>query len=175
MAHDTGRRTFLARAFGVLATIYASLLGVPIVRYLLSPLRHPTMREPDAFVRIGRIADFPLHRPVQVSVSADLLDAWNRIEDVRLGSVWVVRTGGDDFRVFSTICPHLGCGIGWEEEKERFSCPCHESHFRLDGTRIGGPAPRGMDSLEFKIEAKDVFVKYVRFVTGTKERRVIAG
>ena len=174
MRERSDRRSFLESAFWAFSSIYAALLGIPTLRYILHPLRHRTMTEPEEFIRIGRVADFPLNRPVRVTILADMRDAWNRLDKVRRGSVWVVRRGARDLRILSTICPHLGCGIVWEGEKARFSCPCHDSRFRRDGTRTAGPSPRDMDPLEVRIEGKDVFVKYVRFETGTKERRVVS-
>lgn len=50
----------------------------------------------------------------------------------------------DAFHVISAVCTHLGCTVQWKEEKQEFTCPCHGSHFRADGTVVSGPAPRGL-------------------------------
>ncbi len=50
-------------------------------------------------------------------------------------------------QVLSAICPHEGCEVVWEQNTNRFSCPCHESYFAADGSRISGPSPRGLDPL----------------------------
>jgi len=46
----------------------------------------------------------------------------------------------DNFHVISAVCTHLGCTVQWRATE--FACPCHGSHFRADGSVIGGPAPR---------------------------------
>ncbi|HYA34670.1 MAG TPA: Rieske 2Fe-2S domain-containing protein [Candidatus Binataceae bacterium] len=46
----------------------------------------------------------------------------------------------DAFHVISAICTHLGCTVQYRTIE--FDCPCHGSRFKLDGTVIGGPAPR---------------------------------
>ncbi len=60
--------------------------------------------------------------------------------------------GRDDrgFFAFSGICPHLGCQPIWVEDVRQFHCPCHRSVFAVDGSRISGPAPRGMDHVLLK-------------------------
>jgi Rieske Fe-S protein len=71
---------------------------------------------------------------------------------------------------FSTICPHLGCGIDWVESKNSFGCPCHESFFSLDGKVSSGPAPRPMDSLETRVVDGVIEVKFEKFKIGTAEK-----
>jgi Rieske Fe-S protein len=65
----------------------------------------------------------------------------------------------DEFKVFSGICTHLGCIVKWEENKNRFYCPCHKGIFDKTGKVTGGPPPRPLD--EFTVEMDDnlVFVK----------------
>ena len=40
------------------------------------------------------------------------------------------------------------------KDQKRFGCPCHDSAFAEDGERIGGPAPRGMDPLETRVDGR---------------------
>jgi menaquinol-cytochrome c reductase iron-sulfur subunit len=73
---------------------------------------------------------------------------------------------------FSSVCPHLGCGV--DVARDGFACPCHGSAFDLEGHVRGGPAPRGLDPLEVRITEGDeraVLVRYRRFAIGTPERR----
>jgi Rieske Fe-S protein len=122
--------------------------------------------------------------PVRAEVRGELIDAWNRIPDVKIGSCWLVRGQSDEkIRAFSTICPHLGCGLDFDggdagkgpgqagSRGPRFVCPCHDSYFSLDGKTLTGPSPRGMDELEVAIEGEEVKVAYRRFRVGasTKE------
>ena len=43
------------------------------------------------------------------------------------------------------VCTHLGCLPKWVPGNTRFECPCHGSKFRINGSWIEGPAPRGLD------------------------------
>lgn len=64
------------------------------------------------------------------------------------------------YKVFSGICTHLGCIVRWEEEKERFFCPCHKGIYDKNGRVISGPPPRPLDEFQVEIE-KDLVYMYV--------------
>ncbi len=55
-------------------------------------------------------------------------------------SLFLVRSG-KQFKVLSSVCPHLGCTPNWIEEKRQFECPCHGSFFDDTGAVASGPAP----------------------------------
>jgi len=55
-------------------------------------------------------------------------------------------------------CPHLGCRVPFCSSSQRFECPCHGSVYNLIGEYLQGPAPRGMDRFEIKIENDRVMV-----------------
>jgi len=103
-------------------------------------------------------------------VRGELIDAWSRVPDVKLGSCWLVKEMDGNLRAFSTVCPHLGCGVDWNEAQARFVCPCHDSFFSMDGKVITGPSPRDMDELEVVTEAADVKVVYRRYRVGTPRK-----
>ena len=76
-------------------------------------------------------------------------------------------------KAFSTVCPHLGCGVDFDEKTGKFACPCHTSAFDLDGRCLSGPSPRGLDELEAHVDGRDVLVRYQRFRVGTAKREPI--
>jgi cytochrome b6-f complex iron-sulfur subunit len=51
------------------------------------------------------------------------------------------------------VCTHLGCLYNWNEQENKFICPCHGSQFEKDGIYITGPAPRSLDL--FVVQAVD--------------------
>ena len=63
-------------------------------------------------------------------------------------------------QVVSAICPHEGCEVLWNSQRNQFSCPCHESYFAADGARISGPAPRGLDPLPSRVQDGKLQVQY---------------
>jgi Rieske Fe-S protein len=68
------------------------------------------------------------------------------------------------------VCPHLGCAIDRSATGPGFNCPCHDSTFDAQGRCLTGPSPRGLDSLDTRIEDGFVMVDYRRFRQGTPEK-----
>ena len=64
----------------------------------------------------------------------------------------------DKLTVFDAHCTHMGCILNYYEDKKRFICPCHHSHFMMNGKRIKGPAKRNLDKIPFKIKNQTLLV-----------------
>jgi menaquinol-cytochrome c reductase iron-sulfur subunit len=86
--------------------------------------------------------------------------------------VWVTKHSGTEATVFSPICPHLGCGYNWNGDAQEFVCPCHGSKWDIGGRTLGGPTPRGLDTLPYKVEGGELYVEWQQFKAGiaNKER-----
>ncbi|MCS6913252.1 MAG: Rieske (2Fe-2S) protein [Myxococcales bacterium] len=172
------RRTLLKRLAGLLMGAMGAVLATPAVLYLLDPLRRLRGKQPGVpALPVARLDQLPdLDRgeaPLRQSVVArDVRDAWTRFPEVRQGSVWVYRRGDQVF-CLSTVCPHAGCSVDYDEQQRRFVCPCHRSTFSLDGKRQDGPSPRDMDSLEVQVRQGQVFCRYQRFRLATASKEAI--
>ncbi len=55
---------------------------------------------------------------------------------------------GGGFSALSLTCTHLGCTV--EQNKDEFVCPCHGSHFDLNGKLLHGPAVQPLASLRIE-------------------------
>ena len=66
-------------------------------------------------------------------------------------SVVITRQGTEgnagDFLALSSVCPHLGCQVHWEQVNNRFFCPCHNGVFDASGKGTGGPPGEAGQSL----------------------------
>jgi menaquinol-cytochrome c reductase iron-sulfur subunit len=165
------RRTLLKVITGVLGAGAAAVVGAPAIRALIAPLGKKTISGAGDFVAIGPLELIPEDgTPLKLPVVIDSpRDAWTALPPTEVGAVFVRREGGEVI-AYSTICPHLGCGVDWHGEKRNFACPCHESAFDARGQVAAGPSPRSLDRLETRIVAGKIEVKYVRFTQGTKEK-----
>jgi len=106
--------------------------------------------------------------PRKVDIVAPVIkDAWIAARNVVLGAAWVQRTKEDKLVALSAVCPHLGCGIGWEPITRNFLCPCHDSRFSPDGTKLTGPSERGMDPLPLEIKDGRVQLTWIRYKLGS--------
>ncbi|MCA9203539.1 MAG: Rieske 2Fe-2S domain-containing protein [Planctomycetales bacterium] len=115
--------------------------------------------------------------PQRFAVIDNQTDAWNFTPAQAVGSVYVQRTGNSDVRVFNTTCPHAGCSVAFTGSA--YHCPCHNSAFNLDGTKLQSttgrenPSPRPLDELVVdadKLADGEVWVKYQNFYTGREEQ-----
>lgn len=55
-------------------------------------------------------------------------------------------------------CVHLGCTVPFRNDCNSFKCPCHGSHYNVDGEYLDGPAPRSLDRFEITFTGSTVIV-----------------
>ncbi|MDA8174169.1 MAG: Rieske 2Fe-2S domain-containing protein [Nitrospiraceae bacterium] len=70
---------------------------------------------------------------------------------------YMARTPGG-LLVLSPVCSHLGCLVAWNDAKGEFDCPCHGGRYDISGIVIGGPPPRPLSRLPYKIENGSLMV-----------------
>ncbi len=154
---DSTRRSYLGWLIGLCATGVGAFLSVPLVRFALYPLRAQTTET--KWSDAGAPENLAVaSAPVQRSLTVEQIDGWrNKISEK---VVYVSKAADGKLCVLSAVCPHLGCSVQWQSGKNQFVCPCHGASFAPDGRRLGGPAPRGMDSLPTQVQNNRLMVKY---------------
>jgi menaquinol-cytochrome c reductase iron-sulfur subunit len=162
------RRRFFGRATACLTGIGTVILGIPFIASLVGSIRKSGAGE---FIAISSVDSLPVDEPQRVVFSEWVRDAF--IYESKNRDVWVIKHSISDITVFSPICPHLGCSYNWDAAQRHFVCPCHGSVFTLEGKVIGGPAPRGLDTLPYRIEEGKLYVEWERFQVGIPEEKVI--
>ena len=177
MAHQPqDRRSFLTWATHGLGAIFAAIIGVPAALYLADPRNRRVGASDFRLVDGVRLSEVD-QAPVQGVLRDVRVDAWTLHPDDVIGRVWVVRDPHDRerIRVFTTICPHLGCSVN--VDVGCFRCPCHNACFDMHGERLlPNPALRGMDELEWERDPADqdrIRVRYQNFEAGTAEQTAI--
>jgi menaquinol-cytochrome c reductase iron-sulfur subunit len=179
------RRGFFVKATA--AVIGAILVVFPFAAGLVtffSPLtkKSKNTTAPDdegGFIPVTTLDAIPADgSPKRFAIITDLDDAWTHYNDVPIGSVYLRRdVSSGKVKALSTICPHAGCFVNFDQQASEFKCPCHNSFFKLDGAIIQpSPSPREMDCLDVKEEIKngvtEILVKYEKFYTGIAEKKV---
>jgi menaquinol-cytochrome c reductase iron-sulfur subunit len=154
------RRSFLGVLLGFGSAVMGAALSVPLIRFALHPLVATTTKI--EWADVGKMDEFTsLAAPVKKLIKVEQRDAWRKIVSEK--AIYVMPAKDGVVRVLSPICPHLGCSIPWNEEKQEFICPCHAAVFAKDGARVSGPAPRSMDDLETVVENGTLKVRYQYF------------
>ena len=170
---DPGRRRFLKLATCALGGGIGAVVVVPAVRYLLHPVGKKMVITGTEPIDVIGLDDLVVGAPpTRVALVAESIrDGWSSVDHVPLGAVWLSRPKGDDVTAFSSICPHLGCAVAFDDGAHRFKCPCHESAFLPDGNREAGPAERGLDPLPTQITPnRRVVVTWIRYRPGGPDR-----
>lgn len=79
---------------------------------------------------------------------ADQLDSESFVKDSD-GSYWVA---------LYQRCVHLGCTVPFRDDCDSFKCPCHGSHYNVNGEYLDGPAPRSLDRFSMSFDGQNVVV-----------------
>lgn len=167
-----GRRPFLATLAGLAAAVVTVVIAIPYVRFLLYPVFGKGSGS--AWSSLGPINQLSsLMSPVARFVTIKQVDGW--LEEAAVKKpVYVSKNAHGRIEVLTAVCPHLGCTVHWNEAQDKFKCPCHGSAFAPDGTRISGPAPRGMDTLPIKVVNGQLMVLYENFRQLLPEKIVVS-
>jgi menaquinol-cytochrome c reductase iron-sulfur subunit len=161
---NTARRTFLKWLIGLLVILNGLILGIPFLRSLGT--RFQTKRQ--IWSEVAAVDALPDHSPVNLKFAAEFQDAFH--QETVVHSIWVIKHSPTELTVYSPICTHLGCYYNWDAAADHFACPCHGSLFSTDGKVLGGPAPRPLDTLQYKVENGTLFVFWQRFKAGIPEK-----
>lgn len=72
--------------------------------------------------------------------------------------VLFVRDGQDSVRAIDPICTHQHCLVAYNPKSKMIECPCHESHYGLDGHNISGPSPKPLNTYPAKLSKGRIIV-----------------
>ena len=167
---NKGRRDFLKICSVVLSSLIGVAYAVPLIRTFISPALRQTVSSSTGLLELGSIIDYQVNVPRNVKIKDIKVDAWTKFPPTEIGAVWIIMDKERKFTVFTSICPHLGCGIDWDKNLGKFICPCHDSFFDIEGRVLSGPSPRGMDTMETEIKDGKVFVKYRKMRLGISKK-----
>jgi Rieske Fe-S protein len=82
--------------------------------------------------------------------TVDLPAGEGGVVSVGSNKIAVYRHYDNSLKVFSAVCPHLGCIVKWNTDEKTFDCPCHGSRFASDGTVTNGPALNNLSEIDIK-------------------------
>jgi ubiquinol-cytochrome c reductase cytochrome b subunit len=162
------RRSFLKVMIGGLSALITLAIGIPFIGNLIGP---SFQRRRLTWTKVGDLRSLTIGQPLNLDFSFDTQDAY--LKETVMHSVWVIKrssSGVTEMTVYSPICPHLGCRYDWDPQSKTFVCPCHGSVYSIDGKVLGGPAPRPLDTLPFKVENGMLYIQWEEFKVGVPEK-----
>jgi len=151
---SASRRSFLFTLGLALNAVAAFLVGIPVVGYLLGPVRRRTEQ---AWISLGPLERFPEGQTRLATYENPFRVAW----DGATANIpcWVRRIAGDKFQIFAINCAHLGCPVRWFAQSRLFMCPCHGGVYYEDGSRASGPPPRGLFEYQYQVRDGKLLVQ----------------
>jgi menaquinol-cytochrome c reductase iron-sulfur subunit len=133
------RRRFMGRLSIALSAIAATVVGIPVVGFILGPLIAP---EKDVWRAVGSVDSFKAGETVKVSFLDPSPMEWAGV--TALTAAWLRRLESGSFVAFAITCAHLGCPVRWLAKADLFMCPCHGGVYYADGSVAAGPPPHGL-------------------------------
>jgi Rieske Fe-S protein len=123
----------------------------------------------DESVSLGPLAEFPIGEFQKRTVTVTEEGTWQTAPVEK--TLWIRRNADDTLLVFTATCPHMNCTVDLQPDKT-FACPCHHSSFSAEGQVLLGPAPRPLDTLDYRVSGEEVTVQYQNFRKGIAEKEV---
>lgn len=151
------RRSFQIGVIYGIWTAISAALGLPAIAYLFFP---PKARKESDWVDAGDVSKVASGAPVELTFRRNRVDGWKVYSEK--STAWVIRQPDNSVVAFGPQCTHLGCAYHWEEGKNEFLCPCHNSLFSSDGKVISGPAPRPLDRYDVKVQGSRLLLGPLR-------------
>src|ERR1043166_7841687 len=149
---NRSRRSFLQLLpLGVFAGVFVSL-STAAFRFLRPRLSAPS----EQWLDVAPLSELSGPQPIAKKVLAEHVSGWVITNEEH--NVFVLPAKNN--QVLSPICPHEGCEVAWAQAKNRFACTCHATFFAPDGSRLSGPARRGLDALPTSVQNGKLQVQY---------------
>ena len=168
------RRGFLYNTAAAIIGFIA--LAIPLAAGLVTFFAPLGRRAKGNRVRVASLDDIPpdgIPRRFPVIVSRRR-DAWNVYPPEAIGAVFLRRTSENaPPEAVTSVCPHLGCAVDFRGSLGYYLCPCHNSSWLPDGTRVdpaSSPSPRDLDELKVEVRDGQVWVDYQKFRSGISEQ-----
>lgn len=141
--NQPARREFFKKTWKILGLVFV----VEIIFFISSMFRSSRISDQshkkDNWKILGNVEDF-----IPGSVTP-----------FRIHKLFLIRRKEDKgFLAVSLICSHLGCSVVWDDEFNKFQCPCHSSTFDEVGNVLNSPASSALDYYPVFIEGGKVQV-----------------
>jgi len=84
--------------------------------------------------------------------STNFLMSGTALDNSITAESWTKDSDGTYWLALYQVCVHLGCKVPFRNDCNSFKCPCHGSHYNIDGEYLDGPAPRSLDRVDMSFD-----------------------
>lgn len=147
------RRKVLGFMVGVINVGLLGAVAGPVLGFVGSPLTRKTKFQWVSIIALEKLPDQAVQ---EVSFSMNIKDGYQDI--VQKYSVFLKRTGKEVICI-DPACTHLGCRVKYQDDQDRFMCPCHGGVFDSNGQVVSGPPPHALERHATKVEAGQVWIR----------------
>jgi Rieske Fe-S protein len=149
------RRWMLLGVGALLNGIVGAAVAVPVVRYLLGPVRRKGAY--NSWISLGGLDQFPEGETRLATYENPFNRPWDG--ETAKTACWVRNTGSNKFQVFAINCAHLGCPVRWFPQSSLFMCPCHGGVYYEDGRVAAGPPPHPLTRYPVRVNDGQVEIR----------------
>src|ERR1700739_4210847 len=114
---ELSRRQSLLKIAAAFNGVVGVLLGIPIVRYVLSPVR----KDEGSWIPLGTLDQFPAGE-TRLATFRSPFSTPSDAERAEL-PCWVRNVDGSKFQVFAINCARRVCPVRWFPQSRLFMCP----------------------------------------------------
>ena len=140
--------------YGMLTMLYPNLAGqfgsvvqlAAKTKYVAAEQSQFTLDQKGIFYESGAKSYIMHLQPTSFLLGGNSLQAQLDAES------WVKDSDGTYWLALYQVCVHLGCKVPFRNDCDSFKCPCHGSHYNVDGEYLDGPAPRSLDRFEMTFD-----------------------
>jgi len=152
---DVGRRQFLRG--GAMATAGAAMVTVAGTSAATAASASAQLNYPSN--RLANIAELKVNEPMDIEYP----DADSPGALIKLGKAVEGGVGPDgDIVAFSTLCPHKGYNVSYNDKDRTMNCPGHFSRFDVEsgGQQVWGHATSNLPQFILRVDAKsDIYAE----------------
>src|SRR5690348_18432530 len=95
---------------------------------------------------------------VHLTSNTSFLLSGSTLDNQFAAESWVKDSDGTYWIALYQKCVHLGCRVPFRDDCHSFKCPCHGSHYNVDGEYLDGPAPRSLDRFAMSFTSSGTIV-----------------
>ncbi|KKO51938.1 QcrA and Rieske domain-containing protein [Paenibacillus sp. DMB20] len=146
---EMSRRQFLTYTLGGATAYMAGGVVIPMLRFAVDPILQK--KDEGAFVKVAEVSKIT-NEPQEFHFELKQQDGW--YNSTASLTAWIRKTDEGKILALSPICKHLGCLVGWNNNKnypDEYHCPCHGARYTPDGKNLA-VAPKPLDMYTIKEE-----------------------